>query len=199
MRKTDPSYAKMEASWARQARWGLDDALSALGDHPMAAAINASWAAMTPAAPDTTALKYLSPADLAAKPVFPVGRFEIGFDPATGAIAHLHDLVTGVVWTDFDGPAAGYLAALNYITYNQNNYTDFLLKYNYGASAGLYAGLWCCASVGASGLCCNSASAVVVLFIPLTMSLCVLFPCHSLRSLDWLHLRGLGRLRQGWH
>ncbi len=71
---SDPSYAEMEASWVRQAEWGLDDAVAALGSHPLATTISDAWDQLQPAVPNTTGLKFLTPADLAGKPVFPAGR-----------------------------------------------------------------------------------------------------------------------------
>jgi hypothetical protein len=119
----------MEESWVRQATWGLDDALLALGDHPLAAAINASWADMLPQQPNVSSLKYVTAAQLGAYPIFSAGRFSVGFDPTTGALARFVDEATGIVWGDFNTSALG---VLTYDTYDQDTYTDFMLSYNYG-------------------------------------------------------------------
>ena len=77
VRTTDPSYAVMEQSWARQAQWGLGDALQLLADHPLAAVINASWSETVPTVPNVTGLKYLAAAELESNPVFPVTRMQL--------------------------------------------------------------------------------------------------------------------------
>jgi Domain of unknown function (DUF5054) len=119
----------MEESWVRQATWGLDDALLALEDHPLAAVINTSWAELSPQLPDLSSLKYVSAAQLRAYPTFSAGRFTVGFDPDSGALAHLVDETTGTLWGDFNTSALG---VLNYATYDQDTYTNFMLSYNYG-------------------------------------------------------------------
>lgn len=155
VRTTDPSYAFMEQSWVRQAQWGLGDALQLLADHPLAAVINASWTETIPTVPNITGLKYLTAAELQSNPVFPVtcalimrifcacvwfpmtlrayglrqaGRFQVGFDPASGALSNLLDTMTGTQWASFGN---GSLGLLSYRTYSQENFTDFMIDYNY--------------------------------------------------------------------
>jgi hypothetical protein len=130
VRASEPGYATLEASWARQSEWGLDIPLSRLGNHSLAAAVAAAWNDTLPAVPSTNGTKFVSPDDLRKQPHFVLGQFVVGFDPDTGAIAHLNDTVTDTVWASF-GDASSSIALLDYRTYSQDNYTLFMLEYNY--------------------------------------------------------------------
>jgi len=112
-------------SWHRQRNMGLDYAIAALGDHPLAGRINKYLDEhLAVKMPDLTGFSPISPNNL--PPYFKVGpNVQIGFDKATGSINHL--MVNSTIWASPDSP----LALLEYRTYDEADYYNFMVNYNY--------------------------------------------------------------------
>ena len=142
-----PEYQTLVQSWIRQRRWAEGDALAALGSHPLAAAITQAWEGLVATVPSTAGyhLLWSTPAGatttIAAPlpPRFNCGRYVVGFDNATGAIAYLEDTSSGIVWVDSTQPpegrdpatlAGGRLGLMQYSSYDAADSTSFLVEYN---------------------------------------------------------------------
>lgn len=115
-----PNFLDVLASWQEQRAWCIDYSLGALqaGGHALAPAVAAALADLTPTAPPQPAQQGYAP--FAAGSVYAAGRWSIGFDAATGAIATLADSQTGQSWAS---PADGSrLAWLHYVTLSADDY-----------------------------------------------------------------------------
>lgn len=88
--------------------------LGYLGDHPLAANISATMAALAPVPPNVSDYAPVPPASWAQP--FVVGPAVIAFDGTTGAIVNL--TLAGVAWADAAHPLAQYI----YQTYNDSDY-----------------------------------------------------------------------------
>jgi hypothetical protein len=95
-------------SWKEQRDWCATYSLAALTEagHPLAPAVAAALADLTPAAPPSPAAEGYAP--YAANKVYSAGRWSIGFDGATGAISTLADAGSGQTWAS---PSDGSLLA----------------------------------------------------------------------------------------
>lgn len=153
-----PNFMTFVQSWQEQRDWGFTYALQALGDgHPLAAQLTSAFASVyPPLAPPAPG----APGD-GWQPLPPgqrvtAGRFELAFDGATGALAHLVDTSSGVTWLE-DG--AGALFGLpHYQTYTETDFALFIANYSalapnvpsWVSSVGGWGGGGCgCASPGA--------------------------------------------------
>lgn len=88
------TYRQVESSWEEQRQVGTVYAMEALGDHPLAAAINAALPAIAPALPNPLAAGYSSwPYEDIAGPIVVSlpggGEVAVGFDPVTSSLIHL--------------------------------------------------------------------------------------------------------------
>eukprot|EP01043_Picozoa_sp_COSAG02_P017275 COSAG02_NODE_780_length_17266_cov_3.939244_3_plen_698_part_00 len=106
-RRTKKNFQDMEASWHEQRLWGIGSAIEALGDHPLAAEINAQL--QPPTAPSTADLTVTS------KRNFTVDGIQVGFDQ-TGAV-----IVGGAK-----------LAAFTYRSYSAMDFANFDWQYRAG-------------------------------------------------------------------
>ena len=118
LRQTDAAK-KFEASWTEQRNY-LTQALAALAGSPLADEAQI-WLDQT--VPHRPTLMSLAPlADSALRN----SRFEVAFDPATGAINRLIDQQTGFTWADDQHP----LALLRYERFGSDDYARFWEQYN---------------------------------------------------------------------
>uniref|UniRef100_A0A6B2KYN8 P-type domain-containing protein n=1 Tax=Arcella intermedia TaxID=1963864 RepID=A0A6B2KYN8_9EUKA len=115
---------KIIESWNRQREMGLDDAVSALKDHPLKETILESWKeTVLLAPPQTTGMIAVAPQNL--PPFFTFQNAQIGFNEETGAINYLNN--NGLSWASATNP----LGTLKYATYDGYDYFDFMTEYNY--------------------------------------------------------------------
>jgi len=114
------NFLDVVSSWAEQRAWCVDMSLAALtgAGHPLAPAVAAALADLTPTAPPAPAAEGYAP--YAAGTVYAAGRWSVGFDAATGAIAALSDALTGQVWASPDDGSR--LAYLQYNTLSSDDY-----------------------------------------------------------------------------
>lgn len=107
---------KMERSWQEQRHY-LDLAVEALAGTPRHADAAAVLAPLTP----TT----ITDEVVSATQRFETPRFDIGFDPHTGAINYLRHRRSDRVWADADHPLALY----RYETFSQADYDRYWAEY----------------------------------------------------------------------
>jgi hypothetical protein len=118
--RDQPNFRLIESSWAEKRAY-IDQAVSALGDTPLCAKARQLVKEPVPEKPDLSG--FWEVPDTAA--LFHCGRFDIGFDPKTGAIRHLLDGRSGRNWASEGNP----LARLGYQTFAQADYDRFLGQY----------------------------------------------------------------------
>lgn len=118
--RNQPNFVKFESSWEEKRAY-VDQAVSSLGDTPLGKSARGLVQEPVPDKPDLTG--FWKVADTAA--LFHCGRFEIGFDPRTGAVRHLLDSRSGRNWASAGNP----LALLGYQTFAQADYDRFLGQY----------------------------------------------------------------------
>jgi len=115
------------ASWNRQRAMGIADALLALGTHPLRATIEKEFADLLDVkVPNTNGYTKYSPSQLPTS-FAANGGIHIGFDPATGGLSSL-SFDNGL--TNWASPS-NKLLYFEYQTYNQEDFANFLLSYNY--------------------------------------------------------------------
>lgn len=122
--RSDVRFQNLEASWIRQRRWGIDDAITELGNHSLVTQIHQMFEELKASIPSTDGFRYVSPSSPALN--FDCGRFKIAFNETTGAISSLKDSKTDIDWVSNDD-----LLLLEYRTYDANDYSNFMLNYNY--------------------------------------------------------------------
>ena len=127
-RASVPHYAEeIIASWHEQRLYGLDAPMEALGKHPLAAKIAASWAELHPQG--APSLAGWTP----AAPTTPhvVGGWTIAFDSVSGAVSYLSDTtaIPPSVWVDTlrDG---SFLGLAQYRTYDNTSVFAWENAYN---------------------------------------------------------------------
>jgi len=115
------NFGYVLATWAEQRAWCIDLSLGALvdGGHALAPAVAAALADLTPDAPPSPAADGFAP--FAAGAVYAAGRWSIGFDAATGAIATLVDTTTGQVWANLSADGSK-LAWPHYVTLSADDF-----------------------------------------------------------------------------
>ncbi len=118
LRQTDAAK-RFEASWTEQRAY-LTEALDALNGSPFAAEAQTR---LEQIAPRRLNLSALTPQH---EPTLRNERFEVGFDPATGAINRLIDQTTSFSHSDASHP----LALLRYDRYGSEDYARFWEQYN---------------------------------------------------------------------
>jgi hypothetical protein len=118
LRQTDAAK-QFESSWTEQRAY-ITQALDQLAGSPLAAEATARLDQIAPHHPDLTSL---APA---TNPTLLNSRFEVAFDPATGAITHLLDGQTGFAWADINHT----LALLRYERFGSKDYARFWEQYN---------------------------------------------------------------------
>ncbi len=118
--RTQENFRIFESSWAEKRAY-IDKAVSSLGDTPLGRAARESLPKQSQPEPDLTGFSLISNAG----DLFHTARFEIGFDPGTGAIRHLRDGRTGIDWAATENP----LALLGYQTFSAEDYDRFLAQY----------------------------------------------------------------------
>ena len=115
----------MIASWQEQRDWGLTYALEALqlGGSPLAGPVAAAWADVYPDPnPPPPAQDGWAPASPGQ--AYAVGRWTLGFDTESGAVAELSDAVTGQTWAAAGD--ASFLGRLQYDTYDNASIAEYL-------------------------------------------------------------------------
>lgn len=117
LRQTERSR-RFEASWEEQ-RGYIDAALDALEGTSFATEANARLSASEPRLPDLA--DCVPTGDLKLN----TERFEIAFDPQTGAIIHMVDQASGFVWASQTSP----LSLLIYEVFGQEDYDRFWGQY----------------------------------------------------------------------
>lgn len=117
---------------------GIDDAIAALGSHPLKNTILQKFAELETSMPNLTGFTSVAPSSLptyykANSGVYLGKNFgipaltKLGLDAKTGAISYL-SFDGGVnTWAN----SKNQLLFLEYQTYSQQDFTDFLLSYNY--------------------------------------------------------------------
>jgi hypothetical protein len=123
---SSPPYVAMVDSWREQRLWGIDAPLAALRDHGLAAEIKAAFVKQQAYMPDVTGYQHVTPAQLNTME-FSNDHIAIAFSGADGSIRSLRQLSSNA---SFVG-AGGALGQLTYQTYSQEQYTQFMLDYNY--------------------------------------------------------------------
>ena len=118
LRQTEAAK-KFEASWAEQRAY-LTQALDALTGSPLAIEAQTHLDQIAPHRPNLTSLVPFANFTLRNT------RFEVAFDPATGAIHRLFDQTIGYTWADSSHP----LALLRYDRYGSEDYARFWEQYN---------------------------------------------------------------------
>lgn len=103
-----------EASWAEQRAY-VDAAVAAIASDGLRQAAEATLRVLDDPLPPR-----LPGAPVAPGTVVPVGEWEVGVDPATGAITHLVDTVDGRVLADADHP----LGLLGHQAFSEADYRD---------------------------------------------------------------------------
>lgn len=116
--RSSERFQKMEASWREQRNY-IDQAVATLPP-TLAKQASARLDALTPRRPDQYDLRTH---DLATSFIGP--RFAIDFDPANGAIIHLHDKANRRTLADATHP----LAVVQYETFAQRDYDRFWEQY----------------------------------------------------------------------
>jgi hypothetical protein len=119
-----PNFLDVISSWVEQRAWCTSYPIEALqqAGHPLGAQLQYALDDLRPSAPPSTA--GFTPF---AGGIYSAGRWQIGFDAATGAISTLVDSRTGATWAS---PADGSLLALgHYVTLSQDDYDVFTTAY----------------------------------------------------------------------
>ena len=93
LRRPEPPFKKVEASWAEQRAY-LGQAVEALGDTPFADQARDHLKTLEPVRPDTQGFERVS--DVST--LFETAHFSLRFDAGAGAIAHLLPTRTGRTW-----------------------------------------------------------------------------------------------------
>jgi hypothetical protein len=122
------NFQTIIASWVEQRAYAFDYALGALPtDHPLYAPLqDAIGLAYPPSMPNPNAPGW---EPQIPGTIYTAGRYELAFDPQTGALSHLLDAVTGQTWAN--GASNELLGYLEYHTYDQTVYDAFLNNYSY--------------------------------------------------------------------
>lgn len=122
-----PAAARFEASWAEQRAY-LDQAVAALGDRPvLEREALVALADLHPVPADRSGWRPLPPAgDGGGAALVTTARFEVGVDPATGALSRLIERAGGRVLADH----AHLLGRFRYRTFDGDDYARFRSAYN---------------------------------------------------------------------
>ena len=118
-----PNFNATVSTWLEQRRWCVDLAIAAAAGTPLAAPLAATLADLRVGAATPPPPRALGFAPLAPGAPFDAGRFRVGFDAATGAVATLVDGATGVAWA---APADGTaLLWAHYVALDAADFTNF--------------------------------------------------------------------------
>ncbi|EGD76851.1 hypothetical protein PTSG_08199 [Salpingoeca rosetta] len=120
-RQHNPQYAKLEASWQRQRRWGIANALKHLHDDDLRALVEQELAAVNTTFVDLTGY---SPEqeDLA---VIAAQGWRVAINTTSTAIVSIINKDRSLIGAD------AQLGLMQYRTYTAQNYTHFMLNYNF--------------------------------------------------------------------
>ena len=127
LKRNDANWLAGIDTWKEQRRWAFDLALGALPPmHPLAIAVSAAMRSIyppPPPSPSTSGWAAYAPGTPYSGP-----RFGVAFNGATGSIAALSDGQSGVTWASAR-TGGGFLAELQYWTFNETDYDEFANEY----------------------------------------------------------------------
>lgn len=119
-RTAHPSYRTLESSWAEQRAY-VTEAMATVREPAHAQQLSREFALLRPIRTDRDGFTPLhTPGATRA-----TARYLLRFDPATGALAALHDMATLRQWADIRHP----LGLLRYQTFSQADYDRYLAQY----------------------------------------------------------------------
>jgi hypothetical protein len=120
--RPDANYQLLQYSWIEQ-RAFLDNAIVALGNHPLAQRILDAFSELVAEKPDLRGFKQQNN----LSQIFTTKNFQIKFDENSGAVIYFVDNVNKVNWASTDRP----LGLFQYQVLTPNNYSNYLSTYGY--------------------------------------------------------------------
>ena len=124
--RLEPAYKKMERSWSEQRAY-LDEAINEMRGTPWLAEVQLIQRSVRPRQPKSSARAI----EHHAGKILQTPLFDVGIDPATGAINHLLERATGRCWAD----PAHLLGALSYEVFSAADYAHLWRHYSQGHAA----------------------------------------------------------------